>query len=1011
VVKCASCGGEVTGEFAFCPYCGASLTRASAPLSEQRKVVTILFCDVTGSTQLGEQLDPEALRTLLARYFERMKAIVERHGGSVEKFIGDAVMAVFGVPVVHEDDAFRAVRAALEMRDAFPDVGCEGRIGVTTGEVVTGTTETLATGDAVNVAARLEQAASPGEILIGEPTFRLVRDAVEVEELAALALKGKSKEVAAYRLVSVRGDQPVARQLDRPMVGRETEMERLRNAFEQAVRDRSCQLFTILGPAGVGKSRLAVEFLAGRTDALVVRGRCLPYGDGITYWPVVEVAKQLPPTALEGKGAEIVAALLRDEVVATSREEIAWAFRSLLERVAADRPLVCVFDDIQWGEETFLDLVEHVADLSRDAPILLFCIARPELLDRRPGWSGGKVNATTVLLEALGGAETDAMIQSLGGLADELAARIREVAEGNPLFIEQIVALVQESGNGEVAVPPTIQALLAARLDQLDPSERAVLERGSVEGRIFHRRAVEALAPDDGAVATRLTSLVRKELVRPDKPVFSGDDAFRFRHLLIRDAAYDALSKATRAELHERFADWLQTHGSDLVELDEILGYHLEQAHSYRQQLGLIGENDVALVERAARHLEASGRRASVRGDASAAARFLDRAAGLLAADSRQRAQLLPSLGAALIEAGEWDSAVEVLSEAAALAERVGDRRAAAHVTLQRAFIEIHRDADASHAKVRAQLESAIRVFEDLDDTSGLARAFDLAAMVRMWSGENARGTEEMELAAQYARQAGDRVQEIQALAGIVIGLVYGPVPAVIALERIEEIERQGEGARRLQASALRGQAGLQAMLGNFDEARELIGNAERIATEVGLENLRAAGILRMAGEIELMAGDLPAAERFLRESYQSLYHRKDWGHLASVAPLLAEVLLAQGQADEAETLVELASGWAIADDTEAHILVDRTRSKLAALEGDAAAAEVFARQAVERAEQDDDLNARARALVTLADALALGERTDEASAVLRDALSLYERKGNVVAAERVRRQIEALLP
>ena len=425
MATCAGCGKEVSGDFAFCPFCGAALPEASPRGRETRKVVTVLFCDLTGSTELGERLDPEALRSLLARYFERMAGIVERHGGSVEKFIGDAVMAVFGVPVVHEDDALRAVRAAVEMRDAFPALGCQGRIGVTTGEVVTGTAERLATGDAVNLAARLEQAAAPGEILIGDATFRLTRDAIEVEEVPPLPLKGKSEPVVAHRLLSVGGDQAYARRLDTPMVGRETELDRLRDAFGQAVRDRSCQLFTVLGPAGIGKSRLLLEFLASRDDALILRGRCVPYGEGITYWPVVEVAKQLPATAFDGAGTEAIAALLRDEDLATSREEIAYAFRKLLETVASERALVCVFDDIHWGEETFLDLVEHVADLSRDAPILLLCSARPELLDRRPGWAGGKVNATTVLLEPLRPEDADAMIESLGRVDVTLAARIR----------------------------------------------------------------------------------------------------------------------------------------------------------------------------------------------------------------------------------------------------------------------------------------------------------------------------------------------------------------------------------------------------------------------------------------------------------------------------------------------------------------------------------------------------------------------------------------------------------
>jgi class 3 adenylate cyclase len=968
--------------------------------------VSVLFCDVSGSTELGEQLDPEALRALLARYFERMKSIVEGHGGSVEKFIGDAVMAVFGVPVVHEDDAFRAVRAAVEMRDAFPSLGCQGRIGVTSGEVVTGTAERLATGDAVNVAARLEQAAAPGEILIGDTTLRLTRDAVEVEELPPLSLKGKAEAVTAYRLISVRGDEPVARQMGRPMVGRETELDRLRHAFEQAGRDRSCQLFTILGPAGVGKSRLALEFLAGRGDAVVVRGRCLPYGDGITYWPVVEVAKQLPSVALDGAGAETIAALMRDELAGTSREELAWAFRSLLERVAEERPLVCVFDDIQWGEETFLDLVEHVADLSRDAPILMLCMARPELLDRRPGWAGGKVNATTVLLEALDRREVDLMIETLGDLDHALADGIRTAAEGNPFFIEQMVALVQESGNGDVVVPPTIQALLAARLDQLDPSERAVLERGSVEGRVFHRRAVEALAPDDGGIGTRLTSLVRKELVRPDKPVFSGDDAFRFRHLLIRDAAYDALPKATRFELHARFAEWLETHGQDLVELDEILGYHLEQAYSYRLELGLAGEAEAKLGERAAAYLASSGQRATVRGDAPAAARLLSRAIALLAAESPQRLRLLPALGTALIGTGAWDDARAVLLEAKTTAEGIDEPGAAANATAGLVWLELHTDAGASHARAREELEEAIRVLETLGDKSGMARALDTAAMLRVWSGENALAIKEMEIVAEYARELDDRALELEALAGIVAALMYGPEPVPIALTRIDEIERQSGATSRLQLGIHRARAGLEALRGNFDEARACIAAADAIARELGLEVMRASGVLRKAGEIELLAGDAATAERLLRESCETLERLKDWGHLTSVAPLLAQALLAQGRADEAEQTLDLTSRRIIEDDADAQILLHYARSKLAAMRGETGRAESLARGAVEYAAKGDDLNAHASALVALADALELNGNHEESSAALRDALALYERKGGLLGSEQVRERL-----
>src|SRR4051812_28910295 len=583
---CPACASDVAAGFAYCPHCGAAMA-APVRQRELRKVVTVLFCDITGSTELGERLDPEALRLLLARYFERMKTIVESHGGSVEKFIGDAVMAVFGVPTVHEDDALRALRAAVAMRDALPDLGIEGRIGVMTGEVVTGTEERLATGDAVNVAARLEQAAQPGEILIGDATLHLTRDAAVVDAVPPLMVKGKSEPLVAHRLLTVHGDEGLARRLDTPLVGRKTELRRLRDAYDQATSDESCQLFTILGSAGVGKSRLTAEFLTSLGDARICRGRCLPYGEGITYWPVVEVVKQLPDIELEPAVSLGVEAVLNDSAV-SSTEQIAWSFRKLLEAHAAEGPLVCVFDDVHWGEETFLDLVESVADLSRGAPILLLCVARPELLDRRPGWAGGKVNSTSVLLEPLGPADAEEMVASLAIADEKLRMRICDASEGNPLFVEQMVALVKESGTTDVSVPPTISALLTARLEQLDDHERSVLERGSVEGRIFHRGAVDALGQGENHLVTRLTSLVRKELIRPDKPMFAGDDAFRFRHLLIREAAYDAMPKAVRADLHEKFADWLRGHQDDFVEWSEVLGYHLERAHRYYVELGVM---------------------------------------------------------------------------------------------------------------------------------------------------------------------------------------------------------------------------------------------------------------------------------------------------------------------------------------------------------------------------------------------------------------------------------------
>jgi class 3 adenylate cyclase len=440
VAVCARCGREGASDFAFCPYCGAQLSAAPRG-RELRKTVTVLFCDVAGSTSLGESVDPEALRAILVRYFDRIRGIVEGHGGTVEKFVGDAVMAVFGVPVLHEDDALRAVRASAEILDALSELGVQARIGINTGEVVTGTEERLATGDAVNVASRLENAAAPATVLLGAETARLVRGAVDVEPVRSLELKGKSEPVAAYRLLAVH-EEAMPRGLDMPMVCRERELRSLREALARAVHDRSCQLFTVLGAAGVGKSRLAAEFFT-TVEALVVRGRCLSYGEGITYWPVIELVKQLgAPSPADARGAPL-RSLLGESEAATSSDEIAWAFRKLLEEKAREQPLVCVLDDIHWGEEKLLDLVEHVADLGRGAPILLLCLARPELLEHRAGWGGGKWNATTVLLEPLDAAETDQLLDALGSAEGELRERIAAVAEGNPLFIEETVALVQ----------------------------------------------------------------------------------------------------------------------------------------------------------------------------------------------------------------------------------------------------------------------------------------------------------------------------------------------------------------------------------------------------------------------------------------------------------------------------------------------------------------------------------------------------------------------------------------
>jgi len=1012
VVTCPSCGRENPAGSRFCNACGAPLAEQEAPSREYRKVVTVLFCDVAGSTALGESIDPEALRALLGRYFEQMKAIVERHGGSVEKFIGDAVMAVFGVPQVHEDDALRAVRAAVEMRDALPEIGVEARIGVNTGEVVVGTADRLATGDPVNVAARLEQAAAPGEILLGPETAQLIRDAAETEPTEPLALKGKSEPLIAHRVVVLREEAPAfARRFDAPLVGRERELRRLREAFGQAVADRSCQLFTLLGTAGVGKSRLTKEFLDGLDDVTVVRGRCLPYGEGITYWPVIEVVKQLPPAAELGLEAAAVAAierLLGEERAVSSSEDIPWAVRKLLETAAQSSPVVAVFDDIHWGEPTFLDLLEHVADLSREAPLLLLCLARPELLDRRPGWGGGKLNATTLLLEPLSSSETDELLERLLGeapLAPDLQERIRDAAEGNPLFVEEMVALVEESGNGEVAVPGTIQALLAARLDQLAPAERGVLERGSVEGRVFHRGAVQALAPEETNVERRLTGLVRKELVRPDKPQLEGEDAYRFRHLLIRDAAYDALPKSTRGELHERFASWLGEHGAELVELDEIVGYHLEQAYRYRVELG---EVDESLGRRAAARLNAAGSRSLAVGDANAAAKLLARAVSLAEPTGREGVALLLGLARALVDCGELRDAEARWQEAVDLARAQGDR-----LMELRALCELGEVRGITVPAFTAEEaidfgRQAVHELEPFRDEQALAAAWRLVA-----TGENVRGTWQgvasaLEHVVEHARRSGDRRSETEAFHLLGASIFWGPTPLSAGLPRLEAILWDAGEDKWLESSAIRPVAGFYAMQGRFDEGRELLARARSNLEELG-RPLESATLAFWSGPLEILAGDPAAAERELAAGCEALESRGETGWLSTMAAFHAEALYLLGRLEDAEAAVRMSRDASTSDDYEAQALWRCAEAKLLARRGQFDEAERLASEAVATIDRIDEVNHQAQVRMGLAEVLRLAGKTDEALAALDEARARYEQKGNAVMADRARDLLDDL--
>lgn len=987
---CGQCGRESPAEFGFCPSCGAPLATA-ATAREVRKVVTILFCDLTGSTEIGDRTDPEALRSLMRRYYETARVVLERHGGTVEKFVGDAVMAVFGIPVATEDDALRAIRAAVELRDTVHALGLEARIGVNTGDVVAGEGDTLVTGDAVNVAARLEQAAGAGEILIGSGTLSLIRDASTTEPVE-LSLKGKTGPVTAHRLVALDSAAAgVARRFDSPLVGRERERERLRADFQDAVASRTCRLFTLIGPAGVGKSRLVADFLGGVADtATVARGRALSYGEGITYWPLVEMLVQL--------GIE------PDEAIRSSPADTQLATRAAFERLAEERPLVLVIDDLQWAEPPMLDLLEHIVDWSRGVPMFILCIGRPELLDIRAGWGGGKLNATSILLEPLGETESvalaDALLDGLNLDADT-RARILAIAEGNPLFLEEMAALAREA-DGTVSVPPTIRALLQARLDTLNEGERSVIERGSVEGKIFHRGAVTALtaAPDGEALGGQLLSLVRKELVRPDRSEIPGEDAFRFRHLLIRDAAYDSLPKAVRAELHERFAEWLDANGH-LLEQDELVGYHLERAASLVRELDPGDPRLPALAARAGHRLAAAGRAAFEHGNHHATSGLLSRAYELLP-EGAERRRFIPTLVEALDE-GSGSEGVPSLIDELRRGDEV-DRAMASVVSITHDFLGEDRTIDSA----RRQLVAAIDTLAPTGDHVALGRA-ETAVGIATWGACQA----DQALAAfwrawNHFEAAGTRAYRSPLIGWIAAAASFAGIPILEARRQVDRLAADvGADAGPLTLAKLElARVRLAYMTGDVDY--EAATTAEDIVSDYYLQTgseRQALSVRGFAANAARLAGDEVLAERIERERVEAFERREDLDVLANTLANWAIQLSRVGKPNDALDVV--ARGRAVARDADIadQLSLDAAEALARAHLGDPAAMELMAR-AQERARgivmvpltmQVDEVDATVRRL--------MGD-LEGSRRVARALLANLEARGVVRYAALVRRQL-----
>jgi tetratricopeptide (TPR) repeat protein len=741
-----------------------------------------------------------------------------------------------------------------------------------------------------------------------------------------------------------------------------------------------------------------------------VRGRCLSYGEGITYWPLAEVVAQVGDIRSwlgEDADAELAASRIAAAVgaagTANSSEEIAWGFRRLFEALARDQPLIVVLDDIHWAEPTLLDLIEYVSTFARESRLLLLCVARPDLFEVRPAWSTPKPNAALVTLAPLADEETKTLVEELREVPDRTKARIVEAAEGNPLFVEQLVAMQAESGDGELEIPPTIRALLAARIDRLAPDERAVLERASIEGRMFHRGSVAELLPESARAGTggHLLTLVRKEFIRPDRSELPGDDGFRFGHILIRDAAYDSIPKRLRAELHERFADWLEIKLGDAAP-GEIVGYHLERAYRYRTELGDADEHARELALRAGRLLAAAGRSAEARGDVSATRSLLERATRLLPGDDHYLPLLLAVLGNATFEAGDVPGALEMLHRSRAAAARLGQRA-----------VELRARMDALGTRswgqqqtegARAEADAAIAELTRLDDAESLARAWRAVMEIGFMLANFALVGRASEQLLECARRAGIRREQVWAVRGLTAALTYGPAPVDRAIREAEQglaafpQERAGEDHLAL----------LYAFAGRFREAEQAIDSSMRLAKELGQEVDHAWQSQDLAC-IALLAGGPERAQPELAAAAELFELAGELGGLAGVAHPAAEIAYRLGNDQEAEKWARRCERAAPSEDALAQAGWRAVQAKLLAKRGKASDALRLSAEALDWIRRTDALPFIGDFLSDRAEVLQLLGRRAEAREVLQEALAVYERKGIVPSIERTRARLAEL--
>jgi class 3 adenylate cyclase/tetratricopeptide (TPR) repeat protein len=1060
MATCSVCGEANAARARFCSNCGRPLA-PGVPIGESRKTVTVLFADVSGSTALGERLDPEAVRQVMGRYFGVMRSVIEAHGGTVEKFIGDAVMAVFGIPLVHEDDALRAVRASVEIERALRGLNDEltetrgvalrFRTGINTGPVVAGdpaTGQTLVTGDTVNTAARLEQAAAPGETLIGRATYLLVADAVDAEAAEPIVAKGKAEPVRAWRLLGVRGGIEAARRRpDTSIVGRDREVAWLQRQRREVARDRSPRLALVVGPAGIGKSRIVAAFRhAARGSATVLRGRCLAYGQGITWWPIGEVMREAAgivqtdtPEGAVRRLRELLAGEEDGAAVATTiaaaigltadlarEEDLFWAVRRAFEVLARRRPLVVVIEDLHWAAPSLLELLTHLASRARDVPLLVVGTGRPELLEDDGMPSARDRHVRRLTLGPLSPDAVQELLDALPGgsaLSDRLRARIHEASDGNPLYAEELLGMLVDDGRvqlgpdgtwsatphlDEVPIPPSIGALLAARLERLPAAERVLIGPAAVVGRVFERDAVEVLAPDAvrGDVAGALLALVRRDLVQRDRSPLVSTEAFRFRHALIRDAAYEALPKAQRADLHERFVAWVEAvAGERVLDLDPILGHHLAQAYRYRTELG---ERSAEVREtgiRAARYLLAAGRRARRRGDEQAGLTLL-RPVPTLPRDDVTVIEALVELAGAESRLGRAADGVGHARDALLAAAALGDRRVEALARLATIESRIAHgeltDLDAeAHDDARRALEDA----RAAGDEGALALAHAMLGAQAYMDGRTIESAEHNERAVRHARAGGDDLLALELGMARLVEVLVGTTPAPEVVGIATDLLPTVSFSPALRADALRILAVAEAMTGDFVSAAAHSSQSVAITHELGMPH-DESNTLGDACWVHRLAGNLPAAEATARAAREIALAAGDPTDLAWISCRLAQVLMDAGREAEVESLLREAEAVPLVMNRSR---VLGTRARLLASAGEAGAARTLVEELLVAIPAIHGPNIRVDALLDAAEALALIGERERAVSVAGEALALAQAKGNVARAGQIAGRLEVL--